>query len=134
MKKWKAIVSIILVFLLGVLTGALVTYKVYQHRLEGIMKGEPKTMSEFIVRRLDRELDLDAKQLEQLRAIVEETHAEMKRVRRQFRPQIEEILARSQEKIRVLLRPDQREKYEKIITERKKKREDEKNAGTDPKE
>ena len=134
MKKWKAIVSIIIVFLLGVLAGALVTYKVYQHRLEGIMKGEPKTMSEFIVRRLDRELDLDAKQLEQLRAIVEETHAEMKRVRRQFRPQIEEILARSQEKIRVLLRPDQREKYEKIITERKKKREDEKNAGTDPKE
>jgi len=134
MKKWKAIVSIIIVFLLGVLAGALVTYKVYQHRLEGIMKGEPKTMSEFIVRRLDRELDLDAKQLEQLRAIVEETHAEMKRVRRQFRPQIEEILARSQEKIRILLRPDQREKYEKIITERKKKREDEKNAGTDPKE
>jgi hypothetical protein len=134
MKKWKAIVSIIIVFLLGALAGALVTHKIYQHRVEGIMKGEPKTMSEFIVRRLDRELNLDANQLEQLRAIVEETHAAMKRVRRQFRPQIEQILARSQEKIRVLLRPEQLEKYEKIITERKKKREDEGSAGTDPKE
>ena len=134
MKKWKAIVSIIIVFLLGALAGALVTHKIYQHRVEGIMKGEPKTMREFIVRRLERELHLDTNQLEQLRAIVEETHAEMRRVRRQFRPQIEEILARSQEKIRVLLRPDQFEKYEKIITERKKKRENEENAGTDPKE
>jgi hypothetical protein len=134
MKKWKAIVSIIIVFLLGALAGALVTHKIYQHRVEGIMKGEPKTMREFVVRRLERELHLDANQQEQLRAIVEETHAEMRRVRRQFRPQIEEILARSQEKIRVLLRPDQFEKYEKIITERKKKRENEENAGTDPKE
>jgi hypothetical protein len=134
MKKWKAIVSIIIVFLLGALAGALVTHKVYQHRVEGIMKGEPRTMREFIVRRLDRELHLDASQSEQLRTIVEETHAEMKKVRKQFRPQIEEVLARSQEKIRALLRPDQLEKYEKIVAERKKKRENKENARTDPKE
>ena len=126
--------SIILVFLLGALAGGLVTHKIYQHRVEGIMKGEPKTMREFIVRRLDWELHLDANQLEQLRAIVEETHAEMKKVRRQSRPQIQEILSRSQEKVRALLRPDQREKYEKIIAERKKKRESEENTSTDQKD
>jgi uncharacterized protein YneF (UPF0154 family) len=134
MKKWKAIVSIIIVFVLGVLAGALLTHKIYQHRVEGIMKGEPRTTREFIVQRLDRELHLDASQLEQVRAIVKETHTEMKKVRTQFRPQIEEILARSQEKIRALLRPDQREKYEKIIAERKKKREREENTKTDQKE
>jgi uncharacterized protein YneF (UPF0154 family) len=134
MKKWKAIVSIIIVFVLGVLAGALLTHKIYQHRVEGIMKGEPRTTREFIVQRLDRELHLDANQLEQVRAIVKETHTEMKKVRTQFRPQIEEILARSQEKIRALLRPDQREKYEKIIAERKKKREREENTKTDQKE
>jgi uncharacterized protein YneF (UPF0154 family) len=134
MKKWKAIVSIIIVFVLGVLAGALLTHKIYQHRVEGIMKGEPRTTREFIVQRLDRELHLDANQLEQVLAIVKETHTEMKKVRTQFRPQIEEILARSQEKIRALLRPDQREKYEKIIAERKKKREREENTKTDQKE
>ena len=134
MKKWRAIVSIIIVFVLGAFAGALVAHKIYQHRVDGIMKGEPRTMKEFIVRRLDRKLHLDPNQLEQLRAIVEETHAEMRKVRKQYRPQIEEILARSQEKIRALLRSDQLEKYDKIIAEHKKKRENDKNIMTDTKE
>ena len=128
MKKWKAIVSVILVFLLGSLAGALVTHKIYQHRIEGIIKGEAKPMRELIVRRLNYELHLDSIQLEQLRIIVKETHEEMKNVRKQFRPQIEEILSRSQNKVRAILRPDQLEKYEKIIAERKKKRENEENS------
>jgi hypothetical protein len=125
MKKWKPIASIIIVFLLGVLAGALVTHKIHQSRVEGIMRGEPRRTTEFIVRRLDRELHLDAGQSEQLRTIVEETHAEMKKLRKQFKPQTEEILARSQEKIRAILRPDQRERYEKITEGRRKKRESE---------
>lgn len=128
MKKWKAIVSIVIVFLLGALAGALVTHKIYQQKVEGVIKGEPKSMREFIVRRMDHELHLDAIQLEQLCAIVQETHAEMKNLRKQFRPQTEEILARSQEKVRAILRPDQLEKYEKIVAERRKKRETEDNS------
>lgn len=128
MKKWKAIVSIVIVFLLGALAGALVTHKIYQQKVEGVIKGEPKSMREFIVRRMDHELHLDAIQLEQLRAIVRETHAEMKNLRKQFKPQTEEILARSQEKVRAILRPDQLEKYEKIVAERRKKRETKDNS------
>jgi hypothetical protein len=123
MKKWKTIVSIVLVFLLGALAGGLVTYEINLQKVERVVRGEPRSTREFIVQRLDRELQLDAAQREQLRAIVEETHLEMKAVRKQFRPQIEEILIRSQDKVRALLRPDQREKYEKIIAERRKKRE-----------
>jgi len=123
MKKWKAIVSVILVFLLGSLAGALVMHKIDQHRIESIIKGEPKPMTELIVQRLNHELQLDSTQLEQLRIIVKETHAEIKNVRKQFRPQIEEILSHSQNKVRAMLRPDQLEKYEKIVAERKKKRE-----------
>lgn len=125
MKKWKAIVSVILVFLLGSLAGALVTHEIYQHRVEGIIRGEAKSVRELIVQRLQHKLDLDPTQVEQLRIIVKETHAEMKNVRKQFRPQIEEILAHSQNRVRAILRPDQLEKYEKIVEERKKKREKE---------
>jgi hypothetical protein len=128
MKKWKAIVSVILVFLLGSLAGALVTHKIYQHMIEGIIKGEAKPIRELIVQRLNHELHLDATQLEQLRIILKETHDEIRNVRKQFRPQIEEILARSQSRVRAILHPDQLEKYEKIIAERKKKRENEENS------
>ncbi len=123
MKKWKAIASIILVFLLGAVAGALVTHRICQQRLDHVLRGEARATGELIVQRLNRELQLDPAQLEQLRAIVKETHAEIRIARRQIRPQIDEILARSQEKVRALLRPGQREKYEKIIAERKKRRE-----------
>jgi len=128
MKKWKAIISIILVFLLGSLAGALVVHKIYQHRMESIIKGDPDAMRELIVQRLNHKLHLDTNQLYQLRTIVKETHDEMRDVRKRFRPQIEEILARSQNKVRAILRPDQLEKYEKIVAERKKKRESEENT------
>lgn len=124
MKKWKVIVSVLLVFLLGSLSGVLVTYKHYQHRIADIMKDEPGAMREMIIERLHHKLNLDARQLEQLRVIVKETHDEIKAVRKQFRPQIEEILEQSRNRVRTILRQDQLEKYEKIIAERKKIHED----------
>lgn len=126
MKKWKAISSIIVVFLLGSLAGALITHEIYQHRIESFIRGEPKR--ELIVQRLSHQLNLDAAQLSQLRLIVEETYTGIKNVRKQIRPQIEEILESSQNRVRAILRPDQREKYEKIIAERKKRREKEENT------
>lgn len=123
MKKWKAIISIIVVFLLGSLAGALITHEIYQHRIESFIMGEPKR--ELIVRRLSHELNLDTAQSAQLRVIVKETYAEIRNVRKQIRPQIEDILESSQNRVRAILRPDQLEKYEKIIAERKKKREKE---------
>jgi hypothetical protein len=126
MKKWKAIISIIVVFLLGSLAGALVTHEIYQYRIESFIRGEPKR--ELIVRRLSQELNLDTAQSAQLRVIVEETYAKIKNVRKQIIPQIEEILGGSQNRVRAILRPDQLEKYEKIIAERKKRREKEENS------
>jgi hypothetical protein len=127
MKQWKALVSVMFVFLLGALAGALVTHTIYRQKMENIIKDEPTTMREVIVQRLNRRLQLDPTQLEQLRTIVKETHTEMKNVRKLIRPQMEAILARSQERVRSILRPDQLEKYEKIVAERKKKRGNEEN-------
>jgi flagellar basal body-associated protein FliL len=126
MKKRKAIISILIVFLLGSLAGALITHEIYQHRIESFIRGEPKR--ELIVRRLSHQLNLDAAQLSQLRVIVEETYDGIKNVRKQIKPQIEAILESSQNRVRAILLPDQLVKYEKIIAERKKKREKEENT------
>ncbi len=128
MKKLRAIAGILIVFLLGAAAGALVSHEICRKKVEGIFTGEPRSAREFILRRMTRELDLDAAQQEQLRAIVQETHAELRKLRKQFRPQTEAILAGSQERVRAILRPEQREKYEKILAERKKKRENRENA------
>ncbi len=127
MKKWKMAASIVIVFLLGALAGTLVTHTLSQRKVERIIRGETRSAGEFIVRRLSHKLDLDGAQQEQLKAIIEATHAEINALRKQYRPQIEEILTHSQDKVRAILRPDQREKYEKIISEHRKRKENREN-------
>jgi len=127
MKGWKAVISVILIFLLGGIAGALLMHRTDQQKIENIMHGEPGTTREFIVTRLNRELSLDSAQLEQLRTIVRETHAEIRSVRKEYRPQIDEVIKRSQDKVRAILRPEQLETFNKLVAERQKRHEGEEN-------
>ena len=128
MKQWKTIISVILIFGLGALSGSIITYKIYRQQMENILRDEPKAMRELMVQRLNSKLHLDATQLEQVRAIVTETHAEMKSVRKKIRPEIEEVLSRSQAKIRAILLPEQLKKYDQILSERRKRHENGENG------
>jgi len=127
MKGWKAVISVVLIFLLGGIAGALLMHRTDQQKIESIMHGEPGTTREFIVTRLNRELSLDSAQLEQLRTIVGETHAEIRNVRKEYRPQIDEVIKRSQDKVRAILRPEQLETFNKLVAERQKRHEGEEN-------
>lgn len=118
MKNWKAIVGALLVFLLGMAAGVFGTVGMVRHRW---MHRGPRVMADFVVRRLSWELRLDRAQRNQLRAIVNEGWEQMKVVHEQVRPQVEGILSNSEVKVRVILRPDQREKFDKLIAERKAK-------------
>lgn len=121
MKRWKAIIGVVIIFVLGAAAGALVMHGIDHQRIDRFLRGEPGMTRDFIVNRLNRELNLDAAQLEQLRTIVQETHAAMRDVRKQYRPQTEEILKMSQDRVRAILRPDQLEKFNKIAAERKRR-------------
>ncbi|HMK59913.1 MAG TPA: hypothetical protein VK452_02065 [Dissulfurispiraceae bacterium] len=128
MKGWKAIIGIVLVFLLGMMGGALTMHMFEQKKIYNMMNGDPAATKEYVVTRLNRELNLDSAQLNKLRDIVHETHSEMREVRRQIKPQIEEVLKRSQDKVRAILRADQLAKFDKIVEARKKRHEAEENS------
>lgn len=119
MKNVKAIIGIILIFTLGVAGGALGTHIFYKSRIEALMNGGSGAREEFIVKRLSRNLDLDSQQSEEVMAIMHETYSEMRLIRKQSRPQIEAVMEKGQDLIKKILRPEQREKFEKIIAERK---------------
>ena len=120
MRTTKALAAVLLIFLLGAATGGLIAHLFYQKRMEGVVRGGPGAMSEMILKRMDRELGLDASQRKAIRRIVQETHGEMRQVRQQFRPQMRQILKRSEERIKEHLRPDQRELFERRIEKRRK--------------
>ena len=120
MRTGKAIAAVLLIFLIGAATGGLTAHLIYQKRLEGMVRGGSGAMSERILRRMDRELNLDSGQREAIRTIVQETHTEMRQIRQQLRPQTRQILAKSEERIKKLLRPDQKEAFERLIEQRRR--------------
>jgi hypothetical protein len=121
MKNGKIISGIILVFVLGVLCGFLSSHIFNRYRIESILSGKGQSREEFIFRKLDRKLGLDAGQKEQVRTIIHETHEEIRTLRNRFRPQTEAIVANSQARISLLLTPEQRKKYEQMIAERRER-------------
>jgi hypothetical protein len=117
MKNWKAVVGVMAIFVLGGLAGSITTIGLVRHRL---VHGHGSQMLEnLIVRRLSWDLRLDRAQREQLRVIVTQGHEDMKVIRKQIQPQVEELLTRSEAKVRAMLRPDQVEKFDKLVAERK---------------
>jgi Spy/CpxP family protein refolding chaperone len=119
MKNIRPIYCILVVFVLGTLCGVLGTHLFYKCRMDSIIGAKGANREERLVEMLDRKLDLDTRQKEQVRAIVRETQEEVRQVRRQFRPQMEAAIGKGQVKISALLTPEQRKKYEQMITERK---------------
>ena len=118
-KNARAILGILLIFLLGAASGALLTHMIHRSHLENFISGGPAAREEFIVKRLSRSLDLDSRQQDQIRGIIHETHGVIREIRRQMRPRIEAELEQSQGRISAVLRPEQREKFLKILAERK---------------
>jgi len=127
MKSIKPVYCIVIVFLLGVLGGALATHLYYKCRMDFHMDHHGRGREEHVVNHLNRELGLSPVQKEQVRGIVHETEEEIRGVRSQFRPRMEAVLEKAQLKVSALLTPEQRKKFEKMIAERKerfKKRDD----------
>ncbi|MBW6503837.1 hypothetical protein K0B90_06140 [bacterium] len=122
MKRWKSILGVLLVFLLGALAGAAVVHRVDRQGAEGILSGRGGAMADLIVRRLSRSLDLDPAQRDQVRAIVTETRREIIEIRKPVQAQVEATIERSRARVRAILRPDQQEKFDRIRSERRKRR------------
>jgi hypothetical protein len=121
MKRCKPIIGVVLVFILGILCGALSLNLYYGCRYESISSGNPHSREEGIIRRLNRKLDLDERQKGQVRAIVHEAQEEIRKTRSRIRPETEAIIENAQIRIRAILSAEQGNKFEQMIAERKQK-------------
>jgi hypothetical protein len=119
MKNYKAMAGVALVFILGAVCGGAATHIVHSSRMEAYMSGGRAAREEALVKQLAKQLDLDNRQLEQIRPVLQETFAGIRKIRQQTRPQVEVLLDESQQRISAFLNPAQRVKFEKIIAERK---------------
>ena len=119
MKKWKAVTGVILVFLLGAAAGAFADRMVCWHRVESIISGGPAARRAFIVEKLSCELKLNAGQKARLAEITKETHMQIKAVKTQIQPQVDAIISASADKVRAMLTPEQRVKFDEFMARKK---------------
>ena len=113
MKHWKSILLLALVFFTGIVLGVVGTRAVTRH-FARMAIAHPERMQFFIERNLGRRLHLDADQQAQLHDILTDTRGQMKTVREEFRPKVEEIFTNTDTKIEAMLTPEQQARYEKI--------------------
>jgi hypothetical protein len=121
MKKSWPLFGVVMVFLLGILCGSLATHLLYCYRYGPIMGVRGEAREEMLVNRLEGKLKLDKRQVDQVRVIVHDTREGITALRGQIRPQMEALIGSAQTRINLILTPEQREKFGRMIAERKEK-------------
>lgn len=111
----------ILVFLLGGIAGA-VSHCLYREQVKpetGARKTIPRV--EDVVEGMARTLKLDTQQKAQVNGIITESRNSYRKLWRQFRPEYEKIVQSSDDRIRALLREDQKPLFETYLKKLKPK-------------
>jgi Spy/CpxP family protein refolding chaperone len=119
MKNWKVILGVLSVFVLGMAAGGLVTARWLKQRARLAFAPGAPAAAEFLTGRLSWELRLDADQRRQVLAIMQDTQRAMQEAQAPVRPQMEKLLAESNQKIRAVLRPEQQEQYDRLLAQRR---------------
>ena len=116
MNKTKLTVGIVLIFLLGALTGVLAG-QLYQR---GDRLGHPPKhrsaaeRTEFILERLTDDLDLSPTQVAEIRPIVEKSEKDVSAILDRVDPDLRKIHEQGFEGIRAKLEPDQQRKFDEF--------------------
>ena len=127
----RAALSLAAVFLAGILLGV-AGARVYSHRGHGRAHLSPQEYRIQLLEMLDRELDLDQGQAEQVEDILDQISDRFQTVRDAVEPEFQAIRAERAERIMALLDAGQRIRYERILEERQRRRGGNGNRGALP--
>ena len=110
---WLALVG---VFALGCVTGVSLA-GVYRSRAGGESAREVRP-KEDLFEQLRHELKLDEGQAAQVRSVIEETRERYRELRAECRPGYDAARAAGRERIRAVLTPEQRQRFDSIVAAR----------------
>jgi hypothetical protein len=111
--KVSIVLLVILIFLLGGITGA-VCHSLYQEYLKAaFFKASSQPID--IVGGLAKELNLDAQQVESLKVIFDQSRQRSIELSQKIWPQYQDIWKETEQQIKDMLRDDQRTRYEEFL-------------------
>jgi Spy/CpxP family protein refolding chaperone len=131
MNRLKATTGIVLIFALGVLSGVLGADMYYKNRIERFREAGPPARREMLMERLTRRLDLTPQQQEKVAAVFQEMREDLFALRARHEPELDEIRARSNARIKAVLNADQQKRFDEMIERLKQRRRDREAARRD---
>ncbi|BBO75259.1 hypothetical protein DSCW_26760 [Desulfosarcina widdelii] len=115
MNRWKVIAGILLIFILGALTGAMGTNTFFKHRIKRFMdpKGPPPPI--LILQRQMDELTLSQEQQNRIDALFDDMHREFTDLWKKSQPVFKQLFDQYLLRIREVLNPAQQEKLDRTV-------------------
>lgn len=114
MTKTRLWAGIALVFLSGLIIGAVGTGLYIKKTITGVLHEGPPAVKKIIVKRLDKELDLTGNQKTEIEKIVGEAQSRLLNLRLQHQPEIEEIIEGGISQMKTKLSKEQQLKLDKV--------------------
>lgn len=116
MNRTRLTAGIVLIFVLGCLTGGLAVqlYQRHESRDAHRWHRSPGERVDFIMKRLERDLDLTAAQTAEIRPIVEANEQAVSEIKERIAPEIRAILDRGFSSIREKVTPAQQRELDEI--------------------
>ena len=116
-------IGVLAVFMTGLVIGFL-TCHIYMNyefrsRFESIRGGDHQSLADFMLDRLDEELELTPKQRETIKPLIEKGLLEFHKLRLEMFPKFEEIAKRNDERILEVLTPAQQKKMKALNKQHK---------------
>ena len=125
MKRLRGFLGVFLIFFFGVIVGAAFTGGAIWKEMHDVIEGGPDAVVAKIGDRLRKELKLDDAQKRMLDQIVTETRIELRVIRAEDQPRVAAALAAAEQKVRAVLNPEQRKKFDVIVGNSREKWESE---------
>jgi Spy/CpxP family protein refolding chaperone len=116
----KVIAAALAVFVLGCVTGAALD-SAYRLRAAGHRRPPPPPRNEFF-ESMQKNLDLDGRQSEQIRGVIDETREGYRQLQTEVRPRYDTLRRDGRSRIRALLTPEQQQKFDQMTAERDARR------------
>jgi hypothetical protein len=127
----KARLIVLAVFVIGFAAGALSMNLYDRFSSQGPDKDGSRHGPNYLLTKMDRNLDLSDEQEKEVGAILEEANQKYTEIRRDMQPRIKEyeprfesIRLQSRDRIRAVLKPDQLPKFEEMVQESDRRREE----------
>lgn len=117
MQKWKIWLTLVVIFLSGVVIGALGMGLYLEKKIERILSADTHVLVELAMNRLSHELGLTPNQQQQLAPLVEEAVQKFDELRQQQRPEVEKILGQAVSRMQPHLKPPQQQRLAEIWLE-----------------